>query len=205
MCEIITIKTLTELKEVFNFISKVFYEDAKEHNEFYYTMAERFEEMKKQLEVDNELLIYIKEDNKIVAALTGKGMDKNTSKITLGTLAVDKNYRKKGYAKKLIKEFENRCSNKGIHHIELGSRFRACELYKNLGYYYSIMVQVFDFTTIEDVRKFNIFNLEEISSWQGDTYGFIFYKINDIDEKYIKHFEENVPTAHVQYIFEKDI
>ncbi len=47
MCEIITVKTKEELKEVFNFISKVFYDDAKEHNEFYYTMSERLEEMKK--------------------------------------------------------------------------------------------------------------------------------------------------------------
>ncbi len=149
--------------------------------------------------------MYIKENNKIIAAITGKGMNKKTSKITLGTLVVDEYYRKKGYAKKLINEFENRCSNKDIHHIELGSRFRACKLYENLGYYYSIMVQVFDFSTIEDIRKANIFNLEEISSYQGDTYGFIFFKVNDIDEKYINHFESNVPTAHVQYIFEKDI
>ncbi len=205
MNEIITVKTIEELKEVFNFISKVFYDDAKENNEFYYTMSERYEEMKKEFEVDNDFLMYIKKDGKIIAGITGKGMDKENSKITLGVLAVAKEYRKKGYAKKLVEEFENRCRNKEIHHIELGARFRACELYKKLGYYYSIMVQVFDFATIEDVKKANTFGLEEGFSWQGDTYGFIFFKVKDINEKYINHFEKSVPTAHAQYIFEKDL
>ena len=205
MSEIITIKTINELKEVFNFISRVFYDDAKEHNEFYYTMSERYEEMKKEFEVDKDLLMYIKENNKIIAAITGKGMDKENSKITLGVLAVSKKYRKKGYAKKLIQEFEKRSLNKGIHHIELGARFRACELYKKLGYYYSLMIQVFDFATIEDIRKANTFGLEEVFSWQGDIYGFVFFKVKDISEKYINHFEKNIPTAHAQYIFEKDL
>lgn len=67
------------------------------------------------------------------------------------------------------------------------------------------MVQVYDFITIEDIRKENIFNLKEKYSHQGETYGFIFFEIQSIDEKYIKHFETNVKTAFVQYIFEKDL
>lgn len=205
MSNIKTVVDDKELKKVFDFIAKVFYEDARKYNEHYYTMGERFLEMQKQLEIDNAFLMYIEEDNKIVAAITGKGLDKEQKKITIGVMAVSKKYRRKGYAKKLIKEFEARCIEKGIKYIDLGARFRACPLYMALDYKPSLMVQVFDFATIEDVKKANEFKLKEGFSWQSDTYGFIFFEIDEVDEKYIDCFEKKVETAHVQYIFKKEL
>ncbi|MDD6263971.1 MAG: GNAT family N-acetyltransferase [bacterium] len=120
-------------------------------------------------------------------------------------MGVSKEYRRKGYAKILIKKFENTCKKKNIIHIDLGARFRACPLYIEMGYKPSLMIQVFDFATIQDIRKANTFNLKETSSWQGDTYGFIFYNIPKVDEKYIDVFEKNVSTAHARFIFEKDL
>jgi hypothetical protein len=67
------------------------------------------------------------------------------------------------------------------------------------------MVQVFDFARVEDVKKANINNLKEGFEYQGDAYGFIFFDIDTVDKEKIKHFESNVPTAHAQYIFEKDL
>ena len=205
MINIKTVKNKKELKKVFDFLSMTFYDDAKKNNEYYFTMSERHMEMEKQLEVDNELLMYIEEDKKIIAAITGKGMDTEKKKITLGVIAIDPNYRKKGYAKALINEFEKRCKDKGIKHIDLGARFRACPLYIKLGYKPSLMIQVFDFANIDDVKKANKFNLKEGFSWQSDAYGFIFFEIDEIKEEYIDWFEQNVKTAHAQYIFEKDL
>lgn len=205
MNNIKTIKNKKELKNVFNFISKTFYEDAKVHNEHYYTMGERFYEMEKQLEEDNDFIMYITEKDKILAALTGKNIDKEHKKITMGVLAVEKAYRKQGYAKKLIKEFETSCIKKGIKHIELGARFRACPLYINLGYKPFLMVQVYDFITINEIRKANTFQLEEKSSYQSDTYGFIIFKVDKVKKEYVNYFEKNVKTSYVEYIFEKDL
>ncbi len=205
MINIKTVKNKKELKKVFDFLSMTFYDDAKKNNEHYFTMSERLMEMEKQLEVDNELLMYIEKDKKIIAAITGKGMDTEKKKITLGVIAIDPNYRKKGYAKALINEFEKRCNDKGIKHIDLGARFRACPLYIKLGYKPSLMIQVFDFANIDDVKRANKFNLKEGFSWQSDAYGFIFFEIDEIKEEYIDWFEQNVKTAHAQYIFEKDL
>lgn len=201
--EIKVIKTLDELNKVFKFLSKVFYNDAKEYNEHYYTMQERYDEMNTQFKNDNELLIYIEEGNNIVAALTSKNMDLERKKISMGVLGVKKEYRRRGYAKDLVIEFERKCKNKGITNIELGARFRACPLYLSLGYKPKLMVQIFDFETIEDIRKNNIFNLKESSSYQSDAFGFVFYEIDEVNEKYIKCFEDKLCTAHVQYVFDK--
>lgn len=204
--EIKTVQSKEKLKEIFNFLSRLFYEDAKEYNEHYYIMSERFKEMSIQFEKGNELLLlYIEENGEIIASLTSKGMDIKSKKITLGIIGVTKKYRQRGYAEILIKEFEKICKIKEILHIDLGARFRACSLYKKMGYTPSLMVQVFDFETIENVRKVNRYNLKEKSSYQEDTYGFIFFDIPDINEKYIKCFENSLSTTHVQFIFEKDL
>lgn len=62
--EIKVVETKEKLRKVFIFLSKIFFEDAKEHNEHYYTMSERFTEMSNQFEKDNELLLYIEENKK---------------------------------------------------------------------------------------------------------------------------------------------
>lgn len=203
MYEIKTITTKDELKRLFNFLSEVFYNDAIEHNEHYYTMYERYEEMKEQLKVDNEMILYIEKDNKIIAGITGKNMKDN--KITIGMIAVNSLERNKGLAKQLLLEFEYRCKKKKITHIDLGARFRACPIYQSLKYNYTLMIQVFDFVTIEEIRRKNKYNFEEISSWQGETYGYIFLKTNEIKKEYIDYFEKEVKTAHAQYIFEKEL
>lgn len=205
MSKIKLVETKEELKRLFNFLSEVFYDEAKEYNEHYFTMSERYEEMKQQFEICKDLLMYIEKRGKIIAGITAKGMNKENSKITLGVMAVSKNERRKGLAKELVLEFEKKCKKHGIKHIDLGARFRACPLYQNLGYKHSLMIQVFDFSTIEDIKKKNKFKFEEGFSYQGETYGFIFYKTPGIKKEYIDYFEENVKTAHVQYIFEKDL
>ena len=205
MLEIKTVKSEKKLKQLFNILSEIFYDDAVENKEHYYTMSERYEEMKLQLKNDKDFLMYIEDNNKIVAGLTGKNLDFKKKKITIGVLAVKKEYRMNGLATKLINEFENRCKKKKIEHIDLGARFGACNLYKKLNYNYFLMVQVFDFVTIDDVRKLNKFNLDEIYSWQGETYGFIKFKVNCINKEIIDYFEKNIKTAYAQYIFEKDI
>lgn len=43
-------------------------------------MSERLEEMKKQLKIDKDFLMYIEEDDNIVAAITGKNMDLTNKK-----------------------------------------------------------------------------------------------------------------------------
>ena len=108
-------------------------------------------------------------------------LNKNSKKITLSILAVSNSERKKGLARELVLEFEKRCKIKKIKYIELGARFRACSFYEKLSYNYCLMIQVFDFSTIEDVRNKNKYNFEEISSFQGETYGCICFKVPSIN------------------------
>ena len=136
MLEIRTVKSEKKLKKLFNVLSEIFYDNAVENKEHYYTMSERYEKMKLQFKNDKDFLMYIEDNNRIVAGLTGKNLDFEKKKITIGVLSVRKEYRMNGLARKLVNEFENRCKKKKIEHIDLGARFRACNLYKNLNYNY---------------------------------------------------------------------
>jgi GNAT superfamily N-acetyltransferase len=205
LLDIKNVNSKKDLKKLFNFLSEVLYYDAIEYKEHYFPMSERYDEMKKQYEIDKDMLMYIEENNTIIAGITAKSMNMIDKKITLGVLGVDKNSRGKGLAKKLVFEFEKRCKEKGIGHISLGARFRACPLYEKLGYSFALMIQVFDFVKIDDIKQANKYGLEEISSYQGDTYGFVTLKVNTVEKKYVDYFESKIKTAHVQYIFEKDL
>ncbi|MDD3341104.1 MAG: GNAT family N-acetyltransferase [Bacilli bacterium] len=200
-----SVESKEKLREIFTFLSKSFYEDALSHKEHYFIMSERYEEMKEQYKKDKELIIYIEEAGNIVGALTSKNMDLKSKKITLGVMVVAESHRKRGYARSLIQEFEKACKEKGIAHIDLGARFRACPFYINQGYKPKLMVQVFDFAGIEDIKKANIEHLEIEKEYQGETYGFIIFNIDGVDKGKINYFERNVPTAQAQYVFEKDL
>lgn len=205
MYEIKTVTNEKDLKRLFDFLAEVFYDEATLNKENYFIMAERFTEMKEQFKKDNKFLIYIEEDKNIIAGLTCKNMNKKKKSIVLSMLAVKKDKRKEGLGTVLIKVFEKTCRESKIKNIELGSRYRSCKFYEKLDYEYSLMVQVYDFITIEEIRKNNKYNFEEIDSKQEETYGFITYKVDKIKKEYVDHFENKIKTAYVNYIFKKKI
>ena len=91
MLEIKTVKSEKELKKLFNILSEIFYDDAIENKEHYYTMSERYEEMKLQFKNDKNFLMYIEDSNKIVAGLTGKNLDLKKKKITISLSYINNN------------------------------------------------------------------------------------------------------------------
>lgn len=94
MTDIKIVNNDKDLNQVFNFLSKTIYDDTILHKEKYYPMSERLEEIKSQLKIDKDFLMYIEEDNNVVAAITGKNMDLTKKKITLGILAVSPSKKK---------------------------------------------------------------------------------------------------------------
>ena len=204
MSNIKIVKNIRELKSLFDFFASTFYEDAVRYNEYYYPMGDRYKEMLRQFKIDRDFIFYIEEDGKIIGGLTAKNMDVE-AQITLSIIEISKDYRRKGHATELIKYFEELCIKKGIRNIELGARYRACDLYKKLNYIPSLMVQVFDFNNINDIKNNNKLNLKIKAEYQGDTYGFVLFYVDEVSEKYIKMFEEKVKTSHAQYIFEKKL
>lgn len=203
-----TIKTVhskEKLKELFDFFSKIFFEESKKNDEKYSQMTERYNEMETQFETDPELLLYIENKNKIIAGVTIK--NRKESKATVGILAVAEEYRGQELAVKLMTEIEDRCVKKGIKHLNLGARPRASKFYYRLGWHPALMVQVFDFETVEHVLEINegFRNFNVLNTMKQPAYGFVFFEVNEIDSEVIKHFENNLEVCNVIYVFDKTL
>ena len=99
-----------DIKEYGNFIKEIFEYDIN----------------RKAIEklIDNELVLIIKDDKKIVASCTlEKHLEyvKNKKFYHLGYLGVLKDYRRKGYASKLFEKIEQLVTENDIDYIELTS------------------------------------------------------------------------------------
>lgn len=194
------------LINLFYFFSKTFFYEDKEHNQRYEYMYERYNEMKRQFEVDKDLLFYMEDKNEIIAGLTIKNRNEK-DEATIGMLAVSRNYRNKGIAEMLMRTAEDECSKKGIKFLSLGARVNALNFYKKMGYNPMLMVQIYDFETIENVKNVNdrYKNYPIINEYKDVAYGFVFFEIENLLIKDINHFENNLDVCNVQYVFTKEL
>ena len=206
MFNIQTIQTKEKCYEIYLFLSRLFYEQSQVNHEHYYPMSDRYQELFHKFSIDQDLLYYIEnEDQEIIAALTSKNMNIQESSIILGMLGVRDEYRHQGLGSALVDRFEKDCIKKGISHLSLGARKEACAFYQKQHYHPELMVQVFDFATIEDIKKANHFSLKVLNEWQDETMGGIFFKVDDVNLEYLDWFESQVPTASCQFVFVKDL
>lgn len=199
MKEVTNYKTL---KEVYYFISSVFYEETViNKEEYYYSMEERYNEMVDQYRKCHDFIFYIEENSKIVAAITGKNQEKD--KITISLLAVSRHHRRLGLGRTLMLEFEKRCLQHNITKIDLGGRLRACPFYLSLDYKPTLMLQVKDNVTIAKIKEIKS-NLELIYEDQTDTNGIVMYKVDGVNESdYLRY--KTIPNIYISYYFKKEI
>ena len=89
-----------------------------------------------------EFSITISSDNQIVGVLSGYTV---FSEVYVENIVIHRNYREKGYGKKLLKFLEDKFENEGYNNINLStSEFQAPTFYEKCGY------------KLEFVRKNNI-------------------------------------------------
>lgn len=197
-----TVKNEEILKEVYRFLCINFYNEYQKTGEQYYPMYERFLEMNKQFQEHPNLLYYIENSqHEIIASLTSKNLNYEQKSITLGMICVSEDFRCKGVGALLLERFEEDCRKLGLNKISLGSRFEACSFYKKHGYMATLMVQVYDFITVEEILKINL-PLNVIDTYKTEFYGFVEFEVDEIKKEYLDYFKE-IPTATAQYVFTK--
>ena len=92
----------------------------------------RYEDWKKRLEKDNELLIFACESEKVVAAVLGRR--ESDESLVLGFVACDEKYRGRGITKELMARFEDNAEKMGFKYITLGADDKATGFYEKCGY-----------------------------------------------------------------------
>lgn len=200
-----TPKDINKLIEIFYFLSKTFFlEDMNEGNR-YIRMGDRYAEMLQQFKKDKEFIYFMEKDSTIISALYAKEDTKD--KMTIGAIAIAKEYRGLGLGKKLMLKVESDCKKKNYKSINLGARLNAIDFYKGMGYFPILMVKVFDFESIDNVKKINA-NYKKfsiINDFEDISYGFVMFSVDEVNKEYPSYFDDRLDVSDTQYIFVKDL
>lgn len=101
---------------------------------------------------DPELMLYVEVEDEVIATVLS--FLENNGNITIGMVATNEKYRKKGIAKKLMLMIEKRAKELGVHLIALGSAETAEGFYTKLGYTGQLLIQS-QKHTIEELLTLN--------------------------------------------------
>ena len=190
-----------DIVDMFNFMSANL--DFVIKNDLYVKL--RRKELNSQFLKDKELLLYIKDNDEIICALSMK--HKDDKEITLSMLATNKKDQKYGLAKRILIEAERLCVNKGYKRISLGARASSANFYVKMNYKPMLMVQVFGKINIDDILRVNKEqkNYEVINIIDNIHNKSVFLEIETVDEMDIKIFQDNLKHPDVQYVFTKEL
>lgn len=197
------VQHLDELITLLRFADQCFYHLSM--NETYSPVSINFHEFKEQLNIDNDFLLYLEHEQEIIGMIFGKNIDHEEKSITLGILVIKNEFRNQYYGTYLIKEFEKTCLDKGIHTINLCSRYKATGFYLKNNYNPHLFVQIYSPFTIEDIKKVNINNYPIAFEKQEEFHGHVAFAIDTIDKQDVEWFVRNAPTCNVQFLFCKEL
>ncbi len=149
-----------------------------------------------------ELIIYAKANGQVIG-ITPSFIEDNGN-ITVGIVAVDENYRKKGIARALILEVENRAKFLGVHLLALGSVETAEGFYQKLGYTGQLLIQS-EKHTVDELLALNPGYPIVFTNIYDGKVNQICLKLEKPDRELQKLYEITLDECHSQTMFWKRI
>jgi len=145
----------------------------------------------------SEFFIGIFLDNEIIGIICGFPRE---DYLLISELAIDSKFHKKGFGKKLVKEFE-KVGKKKYKKINVGAEDDAIKFYELLGYNSFLLIQY----KKEDYSKKDFNKLKIKKKIKDKNYEIIEVEIIKRDLKILDKLRKKYPKAYFQYIFTKNI
>jgi GNAT superfamily N-acetyltransferase len=149
-----------------------------------------------------ELFVYAENDERIIGCVFGYRDTSNS--ITLGSVAVDPQYRRQGIAGDLLEEVENRARQLQYQSVVLGSVLEAEPFYLSCGYQPYLFVQAWSPTTLADLQALN---MQYGVSWahEADGWARLMLVTPEIDHVLQSRYDARFPGCSTQTIFIKQL
>lgn len=204
-----TVNSIEEIDELIEFMTVVFSEFTVIDDN---TTNGKKELMESQFKEDSSFLMYIKEDNKIVAGLFAY-TSKPTNSVILHIIGVLKDYRFKKYGSKLLDELYNRSKKKNYEKIILTSKTVNYDFYIKNSYRPVLSYVVFDNISNKEFDKLNKYNFEQISYIVHDYMmdgkqkhaTRITYYVDYPKFEYLKYYNDLFKNSSASYSFERNL
>lgn len=205
--DIKTVKTIDKIDELVDFFANVFSDYTVVNEQSKLTKKEL---MESQFNEDPDFLMYIEDNNKIVAALFGY-TSKPTNSVILHIIGVLKEYRLKKYGSKLLNELVKRAKEKNYDQINLTSKTENYDFYIKNGFKPVLSYVVFDNISNKEFDKLNKYNFEQISYIVHDYMmdgkekhaTRITYYVNYPKFEYLEYYNKLYKNSSASYSFER--
>ena len=188
-----------ELEKTIDFFRMIFKDKpATDINNLEYSL-QKWEERRQKY---SDLMLYASLNNEVIGIVFGRIIDDNS--ITIGPVAVHKNYRGRGIAKEMMLLLEERALQYGIHSIKLGAVEAAEGFYSKLGYTGSLLVQS-EIHSIEQLLSLTHKYKVEFTNIYNSKVSQVCLEVRELDRELQREYEAAFPGCHTLMMYSKTI
>ena len=192
------ITTAQELDDALEFSRKIF----GEHHTGLGSREKQKNEMLKNMERNNDLLLFAEANGEVVGMVFGSiGADGN---MTADIVAVDERLQGRGVAREMMLLLEKRAKTKGVPVIGLGAVQTAEGFYAKLGYTGSLLIQS-EKHSIEELLSPNTKYPVNYTRVHDGTINQVNLALTEPDHEFQKFYETALPGCYTQMMFWKKI
>lgn len=186
-----------ELEKTFDFFKMIFIDKPVVDNPEY--SLEKWEE---RMKTHSDLMLYASLNGEVIGLVFGRINDNQS--ITIGPVAVHKNYRNIGIAKEMMILLEERGKQREIHSLTLGAVESAEKFYSKLGYTGSLLIQSQIHSTEELLSLNTGYKVEFTNIYDGKV-SQVCLELREPNRNLQKEYESTFPGCYTQMMYWKNI
>ena len=191
------VTTRRELDDTLAFDKKVFGLASERHSPAYSR-----EKWLERMKTHGDLMLYAESGGEVIGIVFGRV--ENGSSVTVGPVAVDERFRKRGIARDLMLLLEKRALGHGIRHLMLGAVENAEGFYQKLGYSGNLLIQS-EKHSIEELLSLNDKYPVKGTRVHDGTINQVYIDLPIADREFRRKYEAELPGCNTTMVFEKTI
>ncbi len=155
-----------------------------------------------RMQTHGDLMLWAESGGEVVGLVFGR--PEGQKSVTVGPVAVDARYRKRGIARELMLLLEKRALGHGIHHLGLGAAESAEGFYQKLSYTGTLLIQSEQHSIGELLSLNTKYRVRATGVYDGKI-NQIYLELPAPDRGLQRNYENTLPGCGTQMVFGKTI
>lgn len=155
-----------------------------------------------RMKTHGDLMLYAESDGEVIGIVFGRVEGDGSA--TVGPVAVDGRFRKRGIARELMLLLEKRALGHGVRHLGLGAAESAEGFYEKLGYTGTLLIQS-EKHGIDELLALNTKYRVIHTNVYGGTINQVYLDLPAADRELQRKYESTLPGCCTQMVFGKTI
>jgi len=195
--EIKKVSTFSEVENTHKFYCDIFKGVVDTDNPVY-----SVEQWKDRMQINNDFMLYVSYNDKVIGICFARLENQQT--MIIGPLAIAKEHRGQGFAKKLMTELEQNAIKHSIKYSKLGAVKEANDFYYKLGYKGSLLIQS-EHHTINELLRLSDGHNVNFTRVYDDKINQVCLDVSQVDDELEQKYLDEFPGAYTMMLFEKTL